>query len=181
MPILPAVYAVALYTQAPTGKKPDPAIISVQLRWERQDPAGEPGGKAPAPVLLSGPLLTTTDGQVASIETKSDPKSGANNLFFVSLSPTLESADNSAVASDGTEAKKGATVRMLWSLRVTDGTFPGGVGSVALTGASRLAVGEQTDAVVARFSLADPKTGLFTEYRLSGRTTVGDGAKTAAP
>ena len=66
---------------------------------------------------------------------------------------------------------------MLWSLRVSDKTFPGGVGSVALTGATRLVVGGQTDAVVARFSLADPKTGLFTEYRLSGRTTVGDAAK----
>ncbi|MBC8137981.1 MAG: hypothetical protein H8F28_19040 [Fibrella sp.] len=181
MPILPVVYAVAVHAQAAPAKKPNPAIISVQLQWVRQDPATAPGGKLPEPVLLQGPILTTADGQVASIEAKSDPKTGVNDIFFVSLSPTLEPADNGSKASDTPDAKKGPTVRILWNLRVSDKTFPGGVGSVALTGATRLVVGEGSDAVVARFSLADPKTGFFTEYRLSGRTTVGDIPKNGAP
>ncbi|MBC7807356.1 MAG: hypothetical protein H7145_14550 [Akkermansiaceae bacterium] len=179
--VLPAVCTVALYAQAAPAKKPNPAIISVQLRWVRQAPATTPDGKVPEPILLQGPILTTADGQVASFETKADPKTGAGDVFFVSLSPTLEPAENGAKAGGTTEGTKGPTVRLLWSLRVSDKTFPGGVGSVVLTGATRLVVGEESDAIVARFSLADPKTGLFTEYRLSGRTTVGDTPKNGTP
>lgn len=172
----PAVCTVALYAQAAPARKPDPAIVSIRLKWMRQDPAPTVGGALPDPVLLSSPALTTSDGQVASIEFKSNAKEGNNNAFFVSLSPTLEPADNNT-SGGSSEAKKGPTVRVLWSLRVSDKTFPGGVESVALTGATRLVVGEDSDAVVARFSLADPKTGLLTEYRLVGRTTVGDSPK----
>lgn len=179
--VLPIVYAVAAYAaasalQAAPTRKPDPAILSVQLQWVRQDPAATPGGTAPDPVVLSRPRLTTTDGQVASIELKSEPKPGVKNLFFVSLSPTLEPADNATVAGD-TAARKGPTVRVLWNLRVMDKTFPGGVESVALTGAARFPVGAESDTAVARFSLADPKTGALTEYRLVGRAAVGDDAK----
>lgn len=177
MIFLPAVCTVALYAQAAPVRKPDPAIVSFQLQWVRQDPASVAGGAVPEPVILSKPALTTSDGQVASIEFKSTPKTGVNNTFFVSLSPTVEPADNSGKP----EAKKEPTVRVLWNLRVSDKTFPGGVESVALTGATRLMIGEQSDAVVARFSLADPKTGLLTEYRLIGRTTVGDVAKKETP
>lgn len=179
--VLSAVYAIILYAQAAPVRKPDPAILSIQLRWVRLDPSVVAGEKAPEPVLLARPVLTTADRQVASIETKVDPKTGTGNVFFVSLSPTLESADNTIKAGDEAGTKKGPTVRVLWSLRVSDKTFPGGIGSVALTGASRLAVGAQDDAVVARFSLADPKTGLFTEYRLSGRVAVDEVPKNGTP
>lgn len=181
--ILPAVYAVCLYAQAAPAAKPNPAIIEVQLRWSRLDPAATAGAAAPEPVLLFTPRLTTTDGQVASIELKAQPGTPAGKgVFFVSLSPTLEPVDNSAKAGEVPGAAKGPTVRMLWSLRVSDNTFPGGVQSVALTGASRLVIGDAGDAVVARFSLADPTTGLVTEYRLTGQATVGETAqKVSAP
>ena len=183
MLVLPAL--LALVTTAPPApvRKPDPPLVSFTLRWLRQDPSATAGVAAPDPVVILEPVLTTLDGQVAFIEMKSEPKSGANDVLYVSLSPTVEPADDSGKAVDGSGAAKSEpTVRALWSLRISGKSLGGGARSIALTGATRLTLGGKSEGAIARFSLSDPATGRSTEFRLVGRATVeGTSAPAATP
>jgi hypothetical protein len=143
-----------------------PAELTFSLRLVRQDiPAATTGtsGTVPASSTLSEPTLTTVDGQTASIEVK-----GTDATFFVSLSPTLEPADNA------NKLVNSATVRVYWHLRLSGKTLPGGVTAAALSGATRLKVDDTPMATISKMSLADPKTGGMAEYRLEGRATLGD-------
>jgi len=112
------------------------------------------------------------DGQTASIDVK-----GVDSTFFVSLSPTCEPADNSNKAVNTDTSK--STVRLLWNMRLTGKTLPGGVTAAELTGATRVAADDSSMAVIGAMSLSDPKTGGQEQYRLEGRALVGDAAKSA--
>ena len=187
--IYPALWSIALLAVPQTAKsapKPDPVLVSYSLRWTRQDPPASPGGVAPEPVLLQAPTVSATNNDTATFgfQTTGNAKATAkNDSFALSLSPTVEPADNTVVGADGKPApKSGATVRTLWSLRVADKTFPGGVSRVEMSGAARLFVGANGDAVIAQFSLINPATGLATVYRLAGQVTLGtDIAATKTP
>jgi len=190
MPLIaPICFALIALARQPVGSSPAappaakarPSELSFALRIVRQDQpvaATTPGNTPvpPAPVVLSSPTLTTVDGQTASIEIK-----GTDTTFFVSLSPTLEPADNAN--KTGGEVANVATTRVFWSWRFSGKGLPGGVITAALTGASRLIVDDPTGIVITRISLTDPKTGVVSEYRLEGRTFLTDNTKSgvAAP
>lgn len=160
---------------AQTAPKIDPAVVEYKLQWLKQTLPTESGGKAGEPVVMMSPASTSVDRQVAFISVSGN----AGDSFSVSLSPAVESADNSVVAPGGDAVKKnGATVVTLWTLKVADKTFPGGVSRVELSGSTRLALGDDKDAALASFSLSDPKTGVTTQYRLIGRAKIGAVPKT---
>ena len=155
-------------TSAPA--KLHPVQVTFMLRWVRQEAETSPTA-APVPILMVSPTLSTVDGQVASLETKT-----SDTLFFVSLSPTVESSDN------GGNSGKQEAARTFWSVRYAAKGLPGGVSSMALTGVTRLLFSDSSEKVIARLSLADPKTGILTEYRLEGHAVIGaDGLGTGAP
>lgn len=170
--LLPAflVGTLLLAPPATVAPKVDPAIVEYKLQWVKQTLPVAAGEKPGEPVLLSSPTTSSVDRQVLSVSI--GDKNG--DSFALSLSPTVEPADNSVVAPGGDAVKKSrATVLTLWTLKVSDKTFPGNVSRIELTGSTRLALGDDKDAVVASFSLSDPKTGVTTQYRLVGRAKIG--------
>lgn len=175
--LLPLYLATALFLAppAPVAPKVDPAVVEYKLQWIKQALPVAAGEKPGEPVLLSSPATSSVDRQLLSVSI--GDKNG--DSFALSLSPTVEPADNSVTAPDGSLVKKKtATVLTLWTLKVSDKTFPGNISRVELAGSTRLALGDDKDVIVASFSLSDPKTGATIQYRLMGRAKIGDLART---
>lgn len=173
--IAPPMIVASVAPPATVAPKVDPAIVEYKLQWIKQTLPVAIGDKPGEPVLLSSPATSSIDRQLLTIST--GDKNG--DSFALSLSPTVERADNFVIAPGGETVKKtGATVLTLWTLKVSDKAFPGNVCRVELSGSTRLALGDGKDAVIASFGLSDPKTGVTTQYRLIGRARIGDVPRT---
>ena len=138
-------------TAPPAGKRDGQksAVVRFALTLSRTDlPAG--ANPASALVTLAAPMLTTLDGNTASVSV-----AGGDPSYTISLSPTVETADNK--------------VQVLWTIRLAGKTLPG-ASSVTLTGASRVGAGK--DAILAEITLTDGATGKRAVYRLQGVVTT---------
>jgi hypothetical protein len=184
MPLPPAVLAALLLTASAVaapqqGGKPSasdapsgpPVRFDLRLTRVDQDAASGTAAATPAaPALLAAPTLTTFAGQTAAVNV-----SGGEPSYSVSLSPTVERADNRQQAGSSAAAP---AVRVLWNLRLSGKGLPGGVASVTANGATRVPLAID-DATVAEIALTDPATGRLSRFRLAGRVTTGDAAAAA--
>jgi hypothetical protein len=147
---------------SPPGKTIRRAQVQFTLNLVRVDAPATAAPSTPdaapvVPITLATPILTTTDLGAASV-TVTGPDLG----YTISLSPTLETAENSAKAD----------ILTLWSLRLNGRSLPAGTTSVSLTGAKRVPADGSGDSLLAEVPLVDAKTGQTTRFRLFVRTTV---------
>lgn len=133
-------------------------------RLESGDPAGSaavPPAASPAtaPLVLGTPTLTTVDRNTASLSI-----TGSDTSYNVSLSPTVETANNS--------------VQVLWNVRLTGKNLGGGATAVAASGATRMMVGK--DGGLAEISVTDVQTGKRTTFLIKAKVSLGDASSVAA-
>jgi hypothetical protein len=151
--------------QATTGggdAKASKAVLRFALRLTRQDVTDSPTDQAApaAPVDVASPTLTTLDGDTASLSV-----AGADLSYNVSLSPTLQMANNA--------------VQVLWNLRLAGKGLPGGATSATVTGGSRVTL--DRDAVLAELTLTDPTTRKRSIFRLQGTVNRDASSGTTTP
>jgi hypothetical protein len=136
----------------------------------------------PALTVLAEPVLTTLDGQTATVDI-----AGSDPSYSLSLSPTVEKrgeagknnvGDESAGAT-GSAAPGSPSLQVNWNVRLSGKTLPGGVTAVTLTGASRVVAGKES--VIAAVALPDPQTGRVTRFQIQGTVTVGGVAPAGEP
>jgi hypothetical protein len=152
--------------QLPTAPKKDAppakpaAQVKVELVLSRLEEEAAPAAPvtptAPAtpaqtPVVLGTPTLITLDRNTATVAVTATDMS-----YNVSLSPTVESANNS--------------VQVLWNVRLT-GKNLGGATAVSASGATRLGTGK--DLPLTEISVTDGATGKKTTFAIRAKITVG--------
>lgn len=124
------------------------------------DAAQTPPANGDNPTIVGTPTVTTFDRNTATVAV-----TGTGISYTLSLSPTVENADNA--------------VQVLWNLRMNGKDLPGSTSAFTMSGASRVIA--QTDTTLAEMSLTDPKTGQATVFRFRVRITVDEATATARP
>jgi len=114
---------------------------------------------AAAPLVLGSPTLTTVDRNTASLSI-----TGTDTSYNVSLSPTVETANNS--------------VQVLWNIRLTGKNLGGGATAVTASGATRMTVGKEGG--LTEISVTDVQTGKRTTFLIRAKVTVSDAPSVAA-
>ena len=150
--------AAAPQSPPPVGRdtKAARAVVKYALRLTRTDfvDAAVPDAVAapqPPAVLVASPLLSTLDGDTATITVN-----GTDLSYSLSLSPTVQTKDQ--------------LVQSLWNMKLTGKALPGSTSSVTVTGASRIP--QNKEAVLIEVALTDPTNGHRSVYRLQGTVTV---------
>ncbi|HVK05078.1 MAG TPA: hypothetical protein VM490_16495 [Armatimonadaceae bacterium] len=150
-------------TRAPQNDARNRTEVRFTTRLVRAESASLEAKTADSEQVLAAPVLTTLDGQTASVNV-----TGTDPTYAISLSPTVEKPDEK-----GREKTEGGapTLQVLWSVRLAGKTLPAGVSGVTMTGATRITANREE--VIAEVLLPDPKTGRVTRFRLLGKATVG--------
>jgi hypothetical protein len=160
--LLPVAAAIALtgpLSQANAQATRTPARhapVHMAFRLIRSD--STTAAVAPAETVIANLTLNTIDGNTATIAVN-----GGELSYSISVAPTVGAAGDHAT--------------LLWNVRIAGHSLPG-ASTVAVTGASEIAVGKETG--IATFSVTDPATGKSSVFSLRGTTTV-DVAVAPAP
>jgi hypothetical protein len=170
-PLIPsAVFLLASPLQAlappsspsvpPARTAPAPAQIRLEMRLTRSDKEGgsaaDAGSASSAPPAIATPTLSTLDRGTATVSVTNKDLS-----YSVSASPSIEQA-----------GKADSTVQVLWNMRLSGRTLPGGTNAVTTTGATRITPDAGKDTLLTELPISDAKTGSVSVFRLTVRVIV---------
>lgn len=137
----------------------NPAQIRLEMRLSRVDKgsaAADGAGNSPDSPVIATPALTTLDRGTATVSVTNKDLS-----YSISASPSIEHGE-----------KPGASVQLLWNLRLSGRTLPEGTNSASTTGATRIVPDAAGETLLTELPIRDAKTGSVSVFRLTVRVGI---------